>query len=165
MNWYGRFYFSFVMQEGYPGICTIIAVNPPETYTADIELRYTNPLDQRLVDIINGLSAGVGDIGGTLDDIWSAVDTMEADLLSWMTTNLKTNIDKIWSLTGNTHGWSNLASALDDIKGEINDIWGKVDDLDSWFGSGGKYSKTEQIVAGKGSTTFTDQPYYHYIFT
>ncbi|MCP8318682.1 MAG: hypothetical protein L6N95_02485 [Candidatus Methylarchaceae archaeon HK01B] len=106
VNWYGRFYFSFEMEEGYPGTCTIIAVNPPDTYTEDIELSYTNPLDQRLVDLIGSLSI---------------------------------------------------------VEAKIDDIWGKVDELDSWFGTDGKYNNTTQIIAGSDKVTFPDQLYFHSI--
>ncbi|MCP8312342.1 MAG: hypothetical protein L6M37_05270, partial [Candidatus Methylarchaceae archaeon HK02M1] len=99
VNWYGRFYFSFKMEEGYPGTCTIIAVNPPDAYTAEIELSYTNPLDQRLVDLIGSQSidieakldtilerigtpgsAPLDTVFNALSAIYGAVDTMEADL-------------------------------------------------------------------------------------
>ncbi len=214
VNWFGRFYFSFVMQESYPGICNIIAVtNPDGTYSEDIELSYTNPLDQRLVNLIGSQSidieakldtilerigtpgsAPLDTVFNALSAIYGAVDTMEADLESWMTTNLKTNIDNIWTLTDNTHGWGNLANALDDIKSEIitiddtvDNIWGKVDTeigaikaktdtinwadinnignwLNGWFGTYGKYRNTEQIRANSGNLDFYDELLYRCIF-
>jgi len=83
-------------------------------------------IEAKLDSSTYGLSA----IKGYVDDInWADitaikgyVDTMETDLETWMSTNLKTNIDKIWLLTGSSHGWANLAAALDDIKNEIEGI-------------------------------------------
>ncbi|MCP8318691.1 MAG: hypothetical protein L6N95_02540, partial [Candidatus Methylarchaceae archaeon HK01B] len=217
VNWYGRFYFSFVMQESYPGTCNIIAVtNPDGTYSEDIELSYTNPLDQRLVDLIgsqsidieakldtilerigtpgsapldtvfNALSAiydelttdiantgrtGWTDLASALDDIkgeivtidgivdsiWGAVDTMEADLESWMTTNLKTNIDNIWG---------KVDTEIDAIMAKTDTInWADINNignwLNGWFGSGGKYSSTEQIYVRTDAEIFWEGISWH----
>ena len=50
----GRFSFSFRMQDGYPGNHTVYADGGgiENDAIAVIELQYTNPIDQRLVDLI-----------------------------------------------------------------------------------------------------------------
>ncbi|MCP8308215.1 MAG: hypothetical protein H3Z54_05905 [archaeon] len=204
----GSFTFTFTMQSSKPGTHTIIAVNPPATYTAVLTLQYTNPLDQRLIDLINGLATGVGDIEDKIDDIEAKLDDIvipkldtilsrigvfptanygslasfvedmrtklidiKTEIGTWPTTHFTDmSIFADWlfgelisdiAATGHL-GWTDLASALDDIKDEIitidgivDNIWGKVDDLDSWFGTGGTYSKTAQIIVGEGLETLT----------
>jgi hypothetical protein len=119
----GSFTFSFVMQSNYPGSHTIIAVGeyaPYPHYTASFTLRYTNPLDQRLIDLVSSATS-------TLEnDITNAKKALENDITSAQNT-LAGDISTATSILA-----GDIASATSILAGDINSA---QSNLESWMTS------------------------------
>ena len=136
---WGRFSFKFLMQETYPGVYNIIVITNPDVYTAKIEVIATSPLDQRLIDLINALSLGVGDINDTLNDIYTEVTNMEAKLDEGG--SFYTFVDGWFNaIQGNiSNGFADILGNITDVKqivtqngAILDDIWSLTDNVHGW---------------------------------
>ncbi|MCP8316490.1 MAG: Ig-like domain-containing protein [archaeon] len=113
---------SVTITSEYIGIATVTATADSISDSVDVEFIGVGGIGDILLKLLD-IKTEVEDVRSKLITIDNVVDS----ILDELTTDIAT--------AGATWGWTDLASALADIKSE----------LEGWFGTGGTYSETTQI--------------------